>query len=161
MIADMQEYIRQIREMVSNQLDLTRNVEDDEIREVIAALVLEESKKQYLSLTEKRQVMEGVFNSMRGLDVLQPLVDDPSVTEIMINGPHHIFVEQAGRLYRKNVSFGTNEKLENVILNIVSKVNRTVNEANPIVDARLMDGSRVNVVLPPIALDGPTVTIRP
>ena len=155
MIADMQEYIRQIREMVSNQLDLTRNVEDDEIREVIAALVLEESKKQYLSLTEKRQVMEGVFNSMRGLDVLQPLVDDPSVTEIMINGPHHIFVEQAGRLYRKNVSFGTNE-----ILNIVSKVNRTVNEANPIVDARLMDGSRVNVVLPPIALDGPTVTIR-
>lgn len=160
MIADMQEYIRQIREMVSNQLDLTRNVEDDEIREVIAELVLEESKKQYLSLTEKRQVMEGVFNSMRGLDVLQPLVDDPSITEIMINGPHHIFVEQAGRLYRKNVSFGTNEKLENVILNIVSKVNRTVNEANPIVDARLMDGSRVNVVLPPIALDGPTVTIR-
>lgn len=160
MIADMQEYIRQIREMVSNRLDLTRNVEDDEIREVIADIVLEESKRQYLSLTEKRQVMEGVFNSMRGLDVLQPLVDDPSVTEIMINGPHHIFVEQAGRLYRKNVSFETNEKLENVILNIVSKVNRTVNEANPIVDARLLDGSRVNVVLPPIALDGPTVTIR-
>lgn len=160
MIADMQEYIRQIREMVSNRLDLTRNVEDEEIREVIADIVLEESKRQYLSLTEKRQVMEGVFNSMRGLDVLQPLVDDPSVTEIMINGPHHIFVEQAGRLYRKNVSFETNEKLENVILNIVSKVNRTVNEANPIVDARLLDGSRVNVVLPPIALDGPTVTIR-
>ena len=160
MIADMQEYIRQIREMVSNRLDLTRNVEDDEIREVIADIVLEESKRQYLSLAEERQVMEGVFNSMRGLDVLQPLVDDPSVTEIMINGPHHIFVEQAGRLYRKNVSFETNEKLENVILNIVSKVNRTVNEANPIVDARLLDGSRVNVVLPPIALDGPTVTIR-
>lgn len=104
--------------------------------------------------------MEGVFNSMRGLDVLQPLVDDPSITEIMINGPHNVFVEQNGRLYKKNVSFGTNEKLENVILNIVSKVNRTVNEANPIVDARLLDGSRVNVVLPPIALDGPTVTIR-
>ena len=104
--------------------------------------------------------MEGVFNSMRGLDVLQPLVDDPSITEIMINGPHCVFVEQEGRLYRKDVSFETNEKLENVILNIVSKVNRTVNEANPIVDARLLDGSRVNVVLPPIALDGPTVTIR-
>ena len=88
MIADMQEYIRQIREMVSNQLDLTRSVEDDEIREVIAALVLEESKKQYLSLTEKRQVMEGVFNSMRGLDVLQPLVDDPSVTEISTAPPY-------------------------------------------------------------------------
>jgi len=160
MIENMQEYIKQIREKVSDRLDLTRNVEDDEIREVIANIVMEESRRQYLSLSEKREVMEGVFNSMRGLDVLQPLVDDPSVTEIMINGPHHVFIEQAGRLYRKNVSFETNEKLENVILNIVSKVNRTVNEANPIVDARLLDGSRVNVVLPPIALDGPTVTIR-
>ncbi len=146
--------------MVSERLDLTRYVDDDEIREVIAAIVTEESRQQYLSLTEKREIMEGVFNSMRGLDVLQPLVDDPSITEIMINGPDHVFVEQAGRLYRKDVSFETNEKLENVILNIVSKVNRTVNEANPIVDARLLDGSRVNVVLPPIALDGPTVTIR-
>ena len=156
----LQEYIRQVREMVAGRLDLTRNVEDDEIRETIAAIVAEESKRQYLSLKEKREIMEGVFNSMRGLDVLQPLVDDPSITEIMINGPHHVFVEQAGRLYRKSISFETNEKLENVILNIVSKVNRTVNEANPIVDARLLDGSRVNVVLPPIALDGPTVTIR-
>lgn len=160
MIEDMQEYIKAVREMVSRRLDLTRNVEDEEIRQVIAEIVKEEAQKNYLSLTEKREVMEGVFNSMRGLDVLQPLVDDPSVTEIMINGPHCVFVEQAGRLYRKNVSFETNEKLENVILNIVSKVNRTVNEANPIVDARLLDGSRVNVVLPPIALDGPTVTIR-
>ena len=105
-------------------------------------------------------MIETVFNSMRGLDVLQPLVDDPSITEIMINGPHHVFIEQNGRLYQKNVSFGSNDNLLNVILNIVSKVNRTVNEANPIVDARLLDGSRVNVVLPPIALDGPTVTIR-
>ena len=160
MIENMQAYARQIRELVSQRLDLTRNVSDDEIREVIAEIVMEESRKQYLTLTEKKEVMEGVFNSMRGLDVLQPLVDDPTVTEIMINGPHNVFVEQSGRLYKKDVSFGTNEKLENVILNIVSKVNRTVNEANPIVDARLLDGSRVNVVLPPIALDGPTVTIR-
>lgn len=160
MIENMQKYILYIREMVAKRLDLTRNVEDEEIREVIADIVMEESKRQYLSLNEKREVMEGVFNSMRGLDVLQPLVDDPSITEIMINGPHHVFVEQEGHLYQKNISFGTNEKLENVILNIVSKVNRTVNEANPIVDARLFDGSRVNVVLPPIALDGPTVTIR-
>ncbi len=160
MIENMQAYARQIRELVSERLDLTRNVSDDEIREVIAEIVMEESRKQYLTLTEKKEVMEGVFNSMRGLDVLQPLVDDPTVTEIMINGPHNVFVEQSGRLYKKDVSFGTNEKLENVILNIVSKVNRTVNEANPIVDARLLDGSRVNVVLPPIALDGPTVTIR-
>jgi len=156
----MQQWIRQIREIVSNRLDLTRNISDDEIREVISDIVMEQSRQQYMSLNEKKTLMEGVFNSMRGLDVLQPLVDDPSITEIMINGPHNVFVEQNGRLYKKDVSFGTNEKLENVILNIVSKVNRTVNEANPIVDARLLDGSRVNVVLPPIALDGPTVTIR-
>ena len=160
MIQDMQAYAKRIREMVSDRLDLTRNVSDDEIREAIAAIVTEESRRQYMSLTEKKTLMEGVFNSMRGLDVLQPLVDDPTITEIMINGPDNVFVEQSGHLYKKDVSFGTNEKLENVILNIVSKVNRTVNEANPIVDARLLDGSRVNVVLPPIALDGPTVTIR-
>ena len=160
MTEHIQEYIRQVREMVAGRLDLTRNVDDDEIREMIAAIVAEESKRSYLSLKEKREIMEGVFNSMRGLDVLQPLVDDPSITEIMINGPHSVFVEQGGRLYQKDISFETNEKLENVILNIVSKVNRTVNEANPIVDARLLDGSRVNVVLPPIALNGPTVTIR-
>ena len=160
MIENIRDYQKKIRELVSERLDLTRNVSDDDIQAAIAQIVAEESKKKYLSLTEKKEIMEGVFNSMRGLDVLQPLVDDPSITEIMINGPDHIFIEQNGRLYQKNISFGTNEKLENVILNIVSKVNRTVNEANPIVDARLLDGSRVNVVLPPIALDGPTVTIR-
>lgn len=160
MSIDVSDYIRQIREMVAKRLDLTRNVEDDEIRQVITEIVKEESKRHFLSLTEKREVMEGVFNSMRGLDVLQPLVDDPSVTEIMINGPDHVFIEQDGHLFRKNVSFGSNEKLEDVIQNIVSKVNRMVTEAEPIVDARLLDGSRVNVVMPPIALNGPTITIR-
>ena len=160
MIENIQEYALYIRERVAQRLDLTHNVDDEQIQTVINEVVMEESKRQYMSLNEKKEIMETVFNSMRGLDVLQPLVDDPSITEIMINGPHNVFVEQAGRLYKKNVSFGTNEKLENVILNIVAKVNRTVNEANPIVDARLQDGSRVNVVLPPIALDGPTMTIR-
>lgn len=160
MAEQMEELKRQVRELVSNRLDLTRSVSDDEIRETISQVVAEESRKRYLSLAEKREVMEGVFNAMRGLDVLQPLVDDPSITEIMINGPKNVFVEQGGHLFRKDVTFESNEKLENVILTIVSRVNRTVNEANPIVDARLSNGSRVNVVLPPIALDGPTVTIR-
>ena len=149
-----------IREIVSQRIDLTRNISDDEIREVIAQVVSEYSLREYLSLNEKSEIMEAVFNSMRGLDVLQPLVDDPSITEIMINGPHNVFIEKNGRLFKTDVDFVTNEKLENVIVNIVSKVNRTVNEANPIVDARLLDGSRVNVVLPPVALCGPTVTIR-
>ena len=147
MIENMQEYVRHIRAAVSDRLDLTREVEDDEIREVISQIVAEESRQNYLSLGERQTVIETVFNSMRGLDVLQPLVDDPSITEIMINGPHHVFIEQNGRLYQKNVSFGSNDNLLNVILNIVSKVNRTVNEANPIVDARLLDGSRVNSLL--------------
>ncbi len=160
MIENMAEYIKEIRALVSDRLDLTRDLSDDEIREVISNIIAEKSQEKYLTLIEKKTVMDGVFNSMRGLDVLQPLVDDPSVTEIMINGPADVFIEQDGKLFKKNVSFGSNEKLENVIQNIVAKVNRTVNESTPIVDARLQDGSRVNVVLPPIALNGPTVTIR-
>lgn len=160
MVEDMGTFILEVRKMVADRLDLLKEITDEEIQEEISKVVMEISKEQYLTLGEKKELLEGVFNSMRGLDVLQPLVDDPTVTEIMINGPHRVFVEQAGRLYQKNISFGSNEKLENIILNIVAKVNRTVNEANPIVDARLLDGSRVNVVLPPIALDGPTVTIR-
>ncbi len=160
MIENMSEYIKEVRALVSDRLDLTRDLSDDEIREVISSIIAEKSQEKYLTLTEKKAVMDGVFNSMRGLDVLQPLVDDPSVTEIMINGPDDVFIEQDGKLFKKNISFGTNEKLENVIQNIVAKVNRTVNESTPIVDARLQDGSRVNVVLPPIALNGPTVTIR-
>lgn len=153
-------YIVQIQKIVSGRLDLTRNVPDDEIRAMIDTVVLEKAREHYLSIDERAEIKKGVFNSMRGLDVLQPLVDDPSVTEIMINGPDDVFIEQNGRLFRKNISFGSSEKLENVIQNIVSRVNRTVNESTPIVDARLQDGSRVNVVLPPIALNGPTVTIR-
>ena len=160
MIENMTEYIAEIRKVVSDRLDLTRDLEDDDIRDVINEIIMERSAVSYISLSDKKTIMDGVFNSMRGLDVLQPLVDDPSVTEIMINGPDDVFIEQNGRLFKKNISFGTSEKLENVIQNIVSKVNRTVNESTPIVDARLQDGSRVNVVLPPIALNGPTVTIR-
>ena len=160
MVENMTEYIQNVRAIVADRLDLTRDLSDDEIRDVISSVIAEKSQEKYLSLTEKKTVMDGVYNSMRGLDVLQPLVDDPSVTEIMINGPDDIFIEQSGKLFKKNVSFGTNERLENVIQNIVAKVNRTVNESSPIVDARLQDGSRVNVVLPPIALNGPTVTIR-
>jgi len=156
----MEDFILQVRQMVSDRIDFKLDVPDETIKETILQIVEELSEKQYMSLSERKTIVEGVFNSMRGLDVLQPLIDDPSITEIMINGPNHIFIEQDGRLSQKDISFGSNEKLENVIFHIVSKVNRTVSEANPIVDARLKDGSRVNVVLPPIALDGPTVTIR-
>lgn len=154
------DFLAQIQGEVSAKLDLTHDVTDEEIRETIDAVIARRARERYLSVTEKSRIKSAVFNAMRGLDVLQPLVDDPSITEIMINGPDDVFIEQNGRLFRKNVSFGSKEKLENVIQTIVCQVNRTVNESTPIVDARLQDGSRVNVVLPPIALNGPTVTIR-
>jgi len=160
MIENLQQYIQAVREEVASRLDLTRDIDNEIIYETIGQIVAERRRETYMTLQEQSLIMDGVFNSMRGLDVLQPLIDDPSVTEIMINGPDHIFIEQDGKLLRSPASFGSEEKLQNVIQNIVAKVNRTVNESSPIVDARLQDGSRVNVVLPPIALDGPTVTIR-
>ena len=135
MIENIEEYIAEIRKIVSERLDLTHELDDEDIRGVINQIITERSAQSYISLTDKKRIMDGVFNSMRGLDVLQPLVDDPSITEIMINGPDDVFIEQGGRLFRKNISFGNSEKLENVIQNIVSKVNRTVNESTPIVDA--------------------------
>lgn len=104
--------------------------------------------------------MDRVFNALRRLDVLQPLLEDDSITEIMINGPEAIFIERNGRVQRLDKRFESREKLENIIQTIVSTVNRAVNEASPIADARLQDGSRVSVVLPPVALNGPILTIR-
>jgi pilus assembly protein CpaF len=152
--------IDEIRERISDTIDLSKDYTDEEIREVITNEVFNVSKEHYLSISEKKEITDTIFNSMRRLDVLQPIIDDKSVTEIMINGPDSIFIEREGKVYKKNVRFESQRKLEDVIQTIVSKVNRTVNESNPIADARLTDGSRVNVVLPPIALNGPIVTIR-
>lgn len=160
MIEDMNEFSYLIKKEAAERMDLSRDIDDEEVKEIINDIIREKSKESYISLTEKKELFDRVFNSMRGLDALQPLIDDKSITEIMINGPDNIFIEQNGRLFRKNIAFSSEEALENVIQNIVSKVNRTVNESSPIVDARLKDGSRVNVVLPPISLNGPTVTIR-
>lgn len=114
----------------------------------------------YLTVSEKEILLRNVFNSIRRFDVLQELIEDKAITEIMVNGPDDIFVEKAGELFRYPKSFSDREKLEDVIQQIVAKVNRRVNEANPIVDVRLLDGSRVNVVLPPVAINGPILTIR-
>ncbi len=136
------------------------NFSDEELYEEIEQRVLKMEQVEYLSIDEKIQLVKGIFNSIRRLDVLQELLEDPTVTEIMVNGPEHIFIEQEGKLLDSGRSFQSQEKLEDVIQQIVSKVNRVVNEATPIVDVRLFDGSRVNVVLPPVALDGPVMTIR-
>lgn len=114
----------------------------------------------HLGISEKRQLVERIFNSLRRFDILEPLLEDPEITEIMINGPNNIFIEKNGISQKTHLKFESREQLEDLIQRIVSKVNRSVNEAQPIVDARLPDGSRVNVVLSPIALNGPLMTIR-
>lgn len=149
-----------IKQRVSERLNERRQIEDEELYEIIDEMIMEEAKETYLPLKERLSLRIGVFDSFRRLDILQELVDDSEVTEIMVNGKNHIFIEKHGQLMEWDKRFDGEEQLEDMIQQIVSRVNRTVNMANPIADARLGDGSRVHVVLPPITLDGPAVTIR-
>lgn len=149
-----------ISEHVRQQIDLSREVDDIEIREMIDELIIQMGRKYALSLKQRQELGRSVFHSIRKMDVLQELVDCDEVTEIMVNGTENIFVEKAGHIYEWDKRFETREKLENVIQQIVAKCNRVVNEASPIADARLENGSRVNIVLSPVALNGPIITIR-
>lgn len=142
------------------QLDYNKQLKDEEIEDIIEEEVLQRGREVYLSVEEKQQLKKELFNSFRRLDVLSGLLEDTDISEIMINGSKHIFIEKKGRLYKATEVFSDEERLRNVIQQIVSSCNRIVNETTPIVDARLEDGSRVNVVLPPIALDGAVMTIR-
>ncbi len=151
---------QELQELVIKKIDITKELKDEEILEVIDEILLIKSKGSYISMQDKRRLRRAVFNSIRRLDILQELVEDTSITEIMINGADNIFIEQDGAIRPWNKQFESSKKLEDVVQQIVSKSNRIINEASPIVDARLSDGSRVNIVLPPVALDGPVVTIR-
>ena len=151
---------RTLRQMLMEELDLSRELSDKEILDVIDELILNQIKDVRLALKEKVQLRQELFYSVRKLDVLQELVDDETVTEIMVNGPDTIFVERAGRLTRWHKSFTSAEKLGDVIQQIVGKCNRVINESMPIVDARLENGSRVNAVIYPVALSGRILTIR-
>ena len=133
---------------------------DEAVRALIEELIQEERQRTYLSVAERRDLKEALFASVRGLDALQPLLDDPSVTEIMVNGADHIYIERAGRLMRWPEGFSSKEKLEDVIQKIVGECDRVINERQPIADARLPDGSRINAVIAPVALNGPILTIR-
>lgn len=151
---------RSLRERVRDRIDLSGAHSDESFIRVIEETVLGYAGERYVTAKEREDIVRAIYNSFRGLDALQPLIDDPAVTEVMINAYDEIFIEQDGRIERYAGKFETAEKLEDVIQTIVAKVNRVVNESTPIVDARLPDGSRVNVVLPPIALKGPAMTIR-
>lgn len=152
--------LENIKREIRENLDMSRGVNDEYINDIVTGKVFQESSKYYMSLSDRQYIINNIFNSIRKLDVLQPLIDDKEITEIMINGPDSIFIEKKGKVYEVDTTFESSMKLEDVIQSIVAKVNRSVNELSPIVDARLGDGSRVNIVLPPIALNGPIVTIR-
>ena len=149
-----------IHSAILRGIDFSRSVEDAEVLSLIDEEIIRAKRQDELTLDEMKHMRRELFNAIRRLDVLQELIEDPSVTEIMINGPDHIFIEQAGKLRRTERAFVSREKLEDVVQQIVSACNRVVNESSPIVDARLENGDRVNVVLPPVALNGPIVTIR-
>ncbi len=156
----MDERYEEIRRQVLERMDLSHELSDEEIQDLIAEIVANVLRGQKVPMRERGDLQKRVFHSLRKLDVLQDLVDDPSVTEIMVNGPRHIFYERDGHVYESPLQFSSEEKLQDVIQQIVGQHNRVVNQASPIVDTRLPDGSRVNIVLAPVSLDGAAVTIR-
>ena len=163
MVADKKSYqeIRiELKETVLDGISLSRELADEEIRELIDQVIIQKGKSYGLSYEEKKELAKDLFYAIRKLDILEELTTDAGVTEIMINGVDSIFIERNGQLMKWNKSFESSEKLEDVIQQIVAKCNRSVNEASPIADARLENGSRVNIVLAPVALNGPIVTIR-
>ena len=147
-------------EKVMLRLDMTRETGEEELQEIILTVIEEAAEEEFLPLSEKIRISRELFNAFRRLDILQDLIEDDSITEIMVNGTENIFYEKRGRLYRTDRHFISEERLCDVIQQIVGETNRYVNESSPVVDARLRDGSRVNVVLKPVAVNGPIMTIR-
>ena len=150
----------ELQELIMGKLDLSRQMNEDEIKELIDKYITQEGKKRHLEVAVREQIRREIFHSVRQLGILQELIENPSITEIMVNGTQGIFIEQSGRLEKLAICFDSKEKLKNVIWQITAGCNRVVNEASPIVDARLPDGARVNVVLDPVAINGPILTIR-
>ena len=157
---DMASLRRRLQQKLMEEIESRKSVSDEELWELIDRAVLEAGQAEYIPLKEKKDLRVRLFDSFRRLGILQELIDDRQVTEIMVNGHEKVFIERGGRTMLWEKSFDSREQLEDMIQQIVGRVNRMVNVSNPVVDARLEDGSRVHVVLPPIALDGPAVTIR-
>ena len=151
---------RELEQRVLEMMDYSRETSDEEVCDMIDQLFMREESLRICTVEERRQLKKDIFCALRRLDILQNLLEDKEVTEIMINGPSHLFAERSGKLEKLEEQFESADKLLQIIQKIVAGCNRSVNEASPIVDARLPDGSRVNVVLSPIAINGPIVTIR-
>ncbi|MCD7859351.1 MAG: CpaF family protein [Firmicutes bacterium] len=154
-----QQLVANIKQYVSENLPLSK-MSDEELEEKVEEIVSQRVSDRYCSIEQTLSIIQQVYSSIRGFGLLDSIISDDTITEVMINGPDHIFIEQNGRLFKLNKQFENQRRLEDVIQRIVGLAGREVNQANPICDTRLPDGSRVNVVLPPIALCGPTLTIR-
>lgn len=151
---------KELRRKIQERMDYMKDYTDAEVEEAIDEAMTGQRDLAVCPVEVRRRLRKELFDSLRRLDLLQIFVEDSTVTEIMVNGKDHIFVEREGRLQELDMAFESTEKLQDVIQQIVSGCNRVVNEASPIVDARLPDGSRVNIVMNPVALNGPIVTIR-
>ena len=156
----MGELKKRMKEEILQGISYQKQFSDEEISELIDEKIMEQAGKEPMPLKERLLLQKELFDSFRRLDILQELVDNPSVTEIMVNGPGDVFVETGGKIRRWDKSFESKEQVTDLILQIVGRVNRIVNTSSPIADARLSDGSRVHVVLEPVALNGPILTIR-
>lgn len=154
------EYQNRIKNTIMEEMDLSREIADEEIRKLIDTQIIQCSKENYISIDERYRLSRELFFDIRKLGILQELIEDDSITEIMVNGVEHIFIERNGKIEKWDQNFSSKEKLSDVIQQIVAECNRVVNESSPIVDARLENGARVNVILPPVALNGPILTIR-
>ena len=159
-IQQLVDTLERLGERLLEQIDLSRELSDEEVYEYIDSLIIRTSKEQYITLEEKEKLRKSLFDSVRKLDILQDLLEDSTITEIMVNGIENIFIEKRGAIHKHYKKFANTNKLQDVIQQIVAKCNRVVNAANPIVDARLQNGDRVNIVLSPVALNGPILTIR-
>lgn len=149
-----------IRQQVKEELDLNRELSDGEVLSTIREIICKKGKEISIGIEKRKQIEKNVFYSLRKLDIIQEFLDDDSISEIMVNGPSNIFFEKNGRIQRSDKAFSEKGKLEDIIQRIVASQNKIVNESVPIVDTRLEDGSRVNIVLPPVAVDGGTISIR-
>lgn len=151
---------KDLQREILEELNRRGRMSEEEIRELIVDRVLEATREGKMTLAAKNSLINELYDGICGYDAIQTLLDDKEVSEIMVNGPGSIFFEKQGRIRRREKCFDSAEKLENIIQTMVGRMNRTVNQSQPIADVRLADGSRVNVVLPPVAIDGPVVTIR-
>ena len=154
-----QQLVNDIKRYITENLPLSK-MSDDELEEKVEEIVAQRIGGRYCSIEQRLSIIQQVYGSIRGFGLLDSIMNDDSITEVMINGPENIFIEQNGRLFKLDKQFESQRRLEDVIQRVVALAGREVNQANPICDTRLPDGSRVNVVLPPVALCGPTLTIR-